>query len=127
MDAHDARAAGDLVARPVLAASARAALFLVAMPLLSLAILLPRIDALEASSLAAGYDQLEDAIGVLGDSDTGSIQANGVWAAWPLAFGATPRLRRRGDPARRSSRPARAPSSPPRPRVLVERSSSPGS
>ena len=31
-----------------------------------------------------------DAIGTLGGSDTGSIQANGVWAAWPLAFGATP-------------------------------------
>ena len=92
------------------------------MPPLSLAILLPRIDALEASSLAAGYDRLEDAIGVLGDSDTGSIQANGVWAAWPLAFGATPAP----TPARRSCSaflsPARAPSSPPRPRVRVRSS-----
>ena len=60
------------------------------LPLLSLAILLPRIDALDASSLAVGYDRLGDAIGTLGGSDTGSIQANGVWAAWPLAFGATP-------------------------------------
>lgn len=73
-----------------LAAGGRAALFLVALPLLSLAILLPRIDALDASSLAAGYDRLGDAIGTLGGSDSGSIQANGVWAAWPLAFGATP-------------------------------------
>ena len=126
-DAYDARAAGDQVARPVLAASARAALFLVAMPPLSLAILLPRIDALEASSLAAGYDQLEDAIGVLGDSDTGSIQANGVWAAWPLAFGATPAP----TPARRSCSAFLSPGA----RAVIaaspsrseERSSSPGS
>ena len=40
--------------------------------------------------MAVGYDRLGDAIGTLGGSDTGSIQANGVWAAWPLAFGATP-------------------------------------
>ncbi|HWC70111.1 MAG TPA: hypothetical protein VG993_03010 [Actinomycetota bacterium] len=71
-------------------ASARAAIFLVAMPLLSLAVLLPRVDALEASSLATGYDRLGDAIGVLGGSDSGSIQDNGVWAAWPFGFGATP-------------------------------------
>jgi hypothetical protein len=73
------------------AAAARAAVFLVALPVLSLAILMPRVDALEASSLAAGYDRLGDAIGTLGGSDPGSLQANGVWAAWPLAFGATPR------------------------------------
>lgn len=76
--------------RLALVSGGRAALFLAAMPLLSLAILLPRMDALEASSLATGYDRLGDAIGTLGGSDTGSIQANGVWAAWPLAFGATP-------------------------------------
>jgi len=68
----------------------RAAAFLVAVPLLSLAVLLPRVDAIEASSLAAGYDRLGDAIGVLGGSGSGGIQANGVWAAWPFAFGATP-------------------------------------
>lgn len=67
-----------------------ATVFLIALPLLSLAVLLPRVDALEASSLAAGYDRLGDAIGTLGGSDAGSLQANGVWAAWPLAFGATP-------------------------------------
>lgn len=76
--------------RTTAASLARAGLFLVAMPLLSLAILLPRMDALEASSLAAGYDRLGDAIGVLGGNDAGSIQANGVWSAWPVAFGATP-------------------------------------
>ena len=72
------------------AAAARTVVFLVALPVLSLAILMPRLDALEASSLAAGYDRLGDAIGTLGGSDPGSLQANGVWAAWPLAFGATP-------------------------------------
>ena len=82
-----ARASGLALAA---AAGGRAAIFLVALPLLSLAILLPRMDALEASSLAGGYDRLGDAIGTLGGSDTGSIQANGVWAAWPFAFGATP-------------------------------------
>jgi hypothetical protein len=71
-------------------AAGRAAAFLVAMPLLSLAVLIPRIDAIEASSLAAGYDRLGDAIGVLGGAGSGGIQANGVWAAWPFAFGATP-------------------------------------
>ena len=73
-----------------LAAAGRAVAFVVAMPLLSLAIVLPHIDAIEASSLAAGYDRLGDAIGTLGGSDGGSIQANGVWSAWPLSFGATP-------------------------------------
>ncbi|MGH2630653.1 MAG: hypothetical protein ACRDHI_08855 [Actinomycetota bacterium] len=72
------------------AAAARAAVFLIALPLLSLAILIPRLDALESSSLATGYDRLGDAIGTLGDGGAGSIQSNGVWAAWPLAFGATP-------------------------------------
>ncbi len=64
--------------------------FLIALPLLSLAILVPRLDALESSSLAAGYDRLGDAIGTLGGDGVGSLQSNGVWAAWPLAFGATP-------------------------------------
>jgi hypothetical protein len=59
-------------------------------PQLSAGIVGPRVDALDASSLAAGYDRLGDAIGQLGGSDAGSLQANGVWSAWPLAFGATP-------------------------------------
>ncbi|MGZ8629434.1 MAG: hypothetical protein ACXWZF_00500 [Actinomycetota bacterium] len=72
------------------AAAGRATLFLVLLPVLSAAVLLPHMDALESSSLAAGYDRLGDAIGALGGGDIGSIQPNGVWAAWPLAFGATP-------------------------------------
>lgn len=73
-----------------IAAAARALAFLVALPLLSLAVLLPRIDAIQASSLAAGYERIGDALGALGGSNGGSLQANGVWAAWPLAFGAAP-------------------------------------
>jgi hypothetical protein len=88
----EAREGSDSRSRPWTAgtAAARAAMFLVAMPVLSLAVLMPRVDAIEASSLAAGYDRLGDAIGTLGGSDPGSLQANGVWSAWPLAFGATP-------------------------------------
>ena len=87
-----AGAVGDALERrgAALAAAGRAVAFLVAMPLLSLAIVVPHLDAIEASSLAAGYDRLGDAIGTLGGSDGGSIQANGVWSAWPLSFGATP-------------------------------------
>ena len=72
------------------AAAGGVALFLVMLPLASLAVLLPRIDALQASSLAAGYDRLGDALGSLGGADSASIQDNGVWAAWPLALGAAP-------------------------------------
>ena len=72
------------------AAASGVALFLVMLPLASLAVLLPRIDALQASSLAAGYDRLGDALGSLGGADSASIQDNGVWAAWPLALGAAP-------------------------------------
>ncbi|HEY6566220.1 MAG TPA: YfhO family protein [Actinomycetota bacterium] len=72
-----------------LQALAHATLFLIALPLLSLAVLIPRMDALQGSSLAAGYDRLGDALGTLGGGGE-SIQANGVWAGWPFAFGATP-------------------------------------
>ena len=69
--------------------TARGLTFLVALPLLSLAVLIPRMDALRGSSLAAGYDRLGDALGTLGGGGE-AIQANGVWAGWPFAFGATP-------------------------------------
>ena len=73
-----------------LAAAGRAVLFLAMLPLAALAIVIPHIDALRASNLAAGYDRLGDALGALGGTDAAAIQDNGVWAAWPLAFGATP-------------------------------------
>jgi hypothetical protein len=71
-------------------AAVRTALFLVTLPLASLAVLIPRIDALRASSLAAGYDRLGDALGALGSGAAAPIQSNGVWAAWPLGFAVVP-------------------------------------
>lgn len=73
-----------------LVAAGRVLAFVAALPLLSLAVVLPRIAAIQASSLAAGYERLGDALGTLGGSDGGSLQTNGVWAAWPLAFGSAP-------------------------------------
>ena len=73
-----------------LVAAGRALAFVAALPLLSLAVVLPRIAAIQASSLAAGYERLGDALGTLGSSDGASLQTNGVWAAWPLAFGSAP-------------------------------------
>ena len=62
--------------------------FLAFLPLASLAVLLPRIDILAASSLHAGYGALaEERVHGLQDL---AIQANGVWAAWPLAVGTAP-------------------------------------
>ena len=82
--------AGAVADGRTVAAAGRAVLFIVAMPLLSVAVLIPRIDALDASSLAVGYDRLGEVIGTLGGGEAPSIQANGVWASWPLAFGSTP-------------------------------------
>jgi hypothetical protein len=75
--------------RSIAAAAGNALLFVCVLPLASSAILVPRMDALRGSSLAAGYDRLGDALGSLGGG-TAAIQANGVWAAWPLGFGSTP-------------------------------------
>lgn len=72
-----------------ISAAGRALSFVIVMPLASLAVLLPHMDALQGSSLAAGYDRLGDALGSLGGG-TDAIQANGVWAAWPLGFGSAP-------------------------------------
>ncbi|HEV8564897.1 MAG TPA: hypothetical protein VGR41_08270 [Actinomycetota bacterium] len=61
---------------------------LVFLPLAGLAVLLPRVDMLAASSLHAGYGALAEER-VRGVQDL-AIQANGVWAAWPLALGTAP-------------------------------------
>jgi hypothetical protein len=84
-------AIGDVRSRSASVASAfgRALLFVGVLPVAGLAVLIPRMDALRGSSLAAGYDRLGDALGSLGGGTT-AIQANGVWAAWPLGFGSTP-------------------------------------
>ena len=64
--------------------------FLVALPVASLAILVPRLDAITSSSLQEGYSALEAGTGErvrVGDS---AIQTDGVWAAWPLASSSAP-------------------------------------
>ena len=61
----------------------RVALFLAVMPLAALAVLIPRLDFIGSSSLNSGYDSL----GRAGDRP---IATNGVWAAWPLAYGVAP-------------------------------------
>jgi hypothetical protein len=72
--------AGDL---DVWAAIGRVALFLVVVPLASLAILIPRLAFIGSSSLHRGYDSL-------GRASDRPIATNGVWAAWPLAYGVAP-------------------------------------
>jgi hypothetical protein len=72
------------------AAVGRTVLFLVMLPVASLAVLIPRVDALRASSLAAGYDRLGDAFGALGSGATAPLQSNGVWAGWPLGHAVVP-------------------------------------
>jgi hypothetical protein len=66
------------------------ALFLVALPLASLAIVVPRVDTITSSSLREGYGPLEGGIepGVaVGDR---AIQPDGLWAGWPFALATSP-------------------------------------
>jgi hypothetical protein len=68
-------------------AAARAALFVLVLPLAALPILVPHIDLLGESSLRGGYGALGDT----GQSEVGDpLGSNGIWASWPLAFGAAP-------------------------------------
>jgi Bacterial membrane protein YfhO len=60
-------------------ASGRVLLFLVMMPLGSLAIFIPRLAFIHASSLGGGYG-----------GDHGPIDTKGVFGGWPFAFSATP-------------------------------------
>jgi membrane protein YfhO len=76
-DARTGRERGWRAAVPV-------AVFLAVLPLASLAVLIPRLAFIETSSLHAGYDALRPKI------EDRPIVTNGVWAAWPLAFGTTP-------------------------------------
>ena len=79
----DARA-GIVAGRP---AAGRVALFLVVLPLAALPILVPHVEFLGESSLRGGYGALGDT----GQSEVGDpLGSNGVWAAWPLGFAATP-------------------------------------
>ena len=74
----------------VAAAAGLVALFLVLLPLGSLALLIPRLAFIRASSLHAGY-------GAVGDAGKGSsagqeapIRIGGTWAGWPFAFAMAP-------------------------------------
>jgi hypothetical protein len=70
------------------AAWGRLAVFVLALPVLSLAVLVPRIAFIEDSSLGQGYDRLGR--GVPGVEEEPPIMPGGVWATWPLAFAAVP-------------------------------------
>jgi hypothetical protein len=72
------------------AAAGLVALFLVALPAGSLALLIPRLAFIKASSLHAGY-------GAVGDAGKGSsagqeapLRIGGTWAGWPFAFAMAP-------------------------------------
>jgi len=66
----------------------RAAVFMLVLPLLSLAVLLPRLEFIDASSLGEGYDGL--GAGVPGIEEEPPIMPGGVWAGWPFAFSSAP-------------------------------------
>jgi hypothetical protein len=82
-------------------AAVRVLLFLLVLPLASLAILIPRLDMIGGSSLRGGYAALEVSGGAGDGVSAGEIaaeaaagdrpvQERGVWAAWPLALSAAP-------------------------------------
>jgi hypothetical protein len=71
-------------------AAGRVALFLAALPLASLAILIPRLAFIGSSSLHVGYDALGEPLKRTANLQERPIATNGVWAAWPLAFGMAP-------------------------------------
>jgi hypothetical protein len=65
-------------------------LFVAALPVLAAPVLVPRFQFISVSSLASGYDAIGDA-GVAEPLDEEApIAPGGVWAGWPLAFGAAP-------------------------------------
>ena len=71
-------------------AAGRTGLFLIAMPLASLAILIPRLAFIGSSSLHRGYDALGQPVRSTAHITDRPLATNGVWAAWPLAFGSAP-------------------------------------
>jgi hypothetical protein len=75
---------------PARTVAARSLLFLVVLPLAALPVLVPRLSTIGDSSLGGGYDRLGAGVRDVIGSDERPIQANGVWAAWPLAHGASP-------------------------------------
>ena len=79
--------AGDIRPWP---AVGRVVLFLAVMPLASLPILIPRLAFIGSSSLHRGYDALGQPVRAAGEIQDRPLATNGVWAAWPLAFGVAP-------------------------------------
>ncbi|MEX0984620.1 MAG: hypothetical protein WD096_06175 [Actinomycetota bacterium] len=77
-----------VVARSARGTWRRSALLLVALPVLSIAVLVPRFQFLSVSSLGEGYAALDGAARP-GDEEA-PISEDGVWAGWPLVFAATP-------------------------------------
>lgn len=71
-------------------AAGRSALFLLVLPLASLAILVPRLEFIGASSLGEGYAHLGVGVARVTGVQERPIQTEGVWAGWPLAAAATP-------------------------------------
>jgi hypothetical protein len=83
VDAREGRRRGRSVAVPTFA-------FLIVLPLASLAVLVPRFDALASSSLQEGYAALEAGTGERIRVGSSAIRSDGVWAAWPLASSSAP-------------------------------------
>ena len=59
-------------------------------PLCALAVLVPRLRFIEVSSLGEGYDRLGSQLRELAPGQEEPIEPGGVWAGWPIAFGAAP-------------------------------------
>ena len=55
-----------------------------------LALLIPRLAFIGSSSLHGGYDALGRPVRSAARVADRPIATNGVWAAWPLAFGSAP-------------------------------------
>jgi hypothetical protein len=65
----------------------RSALLLAMLPLLSIAVLVPRFQFLSVSSLGEGYAALD---GASHSDEDAAIYDSGIWAGWPLVFAAAP-------------------------------------
>jgi hypothetical protein len=72
------------------AAAVRIFVFLAFLPLGSLAVLIPRLTFIKASSLHAGYGAIVGSATATSGIQDRTLQTNGVWAAWPLGYAITP-------------------------------------
>jgi len=64
--------------------------FLVFLPLANVAIWYPHLDAIAASSLAGGYEELGGTLARVAGGEGGPIASSGIWAGWPFALASTP-------------------------------------